>query len=203
MNTIKKISSKNSDNNNTIIINNINNNKINLNNSNDSLINKNLNSQKANEHITITYINKLLNENFDISNLKKYNISINPKISVAVTAYNGEKFIKNIHRSIQDQSFEDIEIIYVDDCSTDKTEEIIKSFQEIDKRIVYLKNKKNKGLFYSRSKGALFARGEFLQFVDIDDLLLNNILEKTYKIAKSRQVDIVQYAVIRGKKNLL
>ena len=199
VNTIKNILLKNS-NNNDDINNNTNNiiNILNISNSNISQENKNINSQETKKQDSIRYIKKLLNETFDINNLKKYNMSINPKISVIVTAYNGEKYIKNIHRSIQDQSFEDIEIIYVDDCSTDKTEEIIKSFQEIDNRIVYLKNKKNRGPFYSRNKGALFARGEFIQFIDIDDLLLNNILDKTYKIAKSKQVDIVQYAVIRG-----
>ena len=192
VNTVKNILSKNSNNNDNI--NNINNN-INLNISNISL--------ETNKQITTRYINKLLNENFDINNLKKYNISKNPKISIIISANNGEKYIKNIHRSIQDQSLEDIEIIYVNDNSTDKTEEIIKSFQEIDNRIVYLKNKKKRGPFYSRNKGALFARGEFIQFIDVDDLLLNNILEKTYIIAKSRQVDIVQYAVIRGKKSFI
>ena len=160
--------------------------------------NKNSILQKTDKNIISDYIKKILKEPFNINNLKKYNIRINPKISVIVPAYNAEKYLQNFHRSIQDQSFEDIEIIYVDDFSTDKTAEIIKSFQEIDNRIVYLKNKGNKSPFYSRNKGALFARGEYIQFIDADDMLVNNILEKTYSIAKNKLVDIVQYAVIRG-----
>ena len=173
----------------------------NLNNIEDTNIsqdNKNSILQKTDKNIISDYIKKILKEPFNINNLKKYNIRINPKISVIVPAYNAEKYLQNFHRSIQDQSFEDIEIIYVDDFSTDKTAEIIKSFQEIDNRIVYLKNKGNKSPFYSRNKGALFARGEYIQFIDADDMSVNNILGKTYSIAKNKLVDIVQYAVIRG-----
>jgi cellulose synthase/poly-beta-1,6-N-acetylglucosamine synthase-like glycosyltransferase len=144
------------------------------------------------------YVHNIIKEPFSLENLKKFNISFNPKISVIISSYNCEKNLKNIQRSIQDQSFGDIEIIYVDDCSTDNSSEIIKSFQEIDHRIVYLKNKVNKGPFYSRNKGALFARGQYIQFVDADDLLVNNILDKTLKIIEEKKVDIVQYAVIRG-----
>lgn len=144
------------------------------------------------------YIYEVIKEPLSIQNLKKFNISFNPKISVIIPAHNCEKYLKNIQRSIQDQSFEDIEIIYVDDCSTDNTSQIIKSFQEIDHRIVYVKNKVNRGNFYSRNKGALFARGQYIQFIDADDMLLNNILEKSFNIAEEKKVDIVQYAIICG-----
>ena len=144
------------------------------------------------------YIYDIIKEPLSLQNLKKFNISFNPKISVIIPSYNCEKYLKNIQRSIQDQSFEDIEIIYVDDCSTDNTSEIIKSFQEVDHRIVYLKNIVNKGLFYSRNKGAIFSRGKYIQFIDADDMLLNNILEKSLNIAEEKKVDIVQYATIRG-----
>ena len=163
---------------------------------NNSVINSSLHSLDMDK--ISEYILNLLNEPFSIDNLKNYIFNLNPKISIIITVYNSEKYIPNIQRSIQNQSFEDIEIIYVDDFSTDNTSQLIKSFQEIDQRIIYLKNKENKGPFYSRNKGALFARGEYLQFVDGDDLLVNNNLERTYRIAKDKNVDMVQYAVIRG-----
>lgn len=146
------------------------------------------------------YIYEVIKEPLSIQNLKKFNISFNPKISVIIPSHNCEEYLKNIQRSIQDQSIEDIEIIYVDDCSTDNTSEIIKSFQEIDHRIVYLKNKVNKGLFYSRNKGALFARGQYIQFIDADDMLVNDILEKALNIAEDKKVDVVQYALILGRQ---
>jgi glycosyltransferase involved in cell wall biosynthesis len=60
-----------------------------------------------------------------------------------------------------------------------------------------LKNKKNKGPFYSRNKAAIFSRGEFIQFVDSDDILINNILEKAYLIAKNKNIDIIQYKIVK------
>ena len=81
-----------------------------------------------------------------------------------------------IHKSIQDKSFKDIEIIYIDDGSKDTSVEFLKKMQEKDKRIVVLKNKESKGLFYNRYKGAIFPRGEYLQYVDSDAMLIGDIL---------------------------
>jgi glycosyltransferase involved in cell wall biosynthesis len=95
----------------------------------------------------------------------------------------------------------DIEIIFIDDCSSDNTTQIIENLQSKDKRIILLKNKKNKGPFYSRNKAGLFAKSEFIQFVDSDDILINNILEKAFLIAKMSNIDIIQYKFIKKKKN--
>jgi len=83
-----------------------------------------------------------------------------------------------IHKSIQDQSFKDIEIIYIDDGSNGESVEFLKKMQEKDKRMIILQNKESKASFYNRNKGALFARGEYLQYVDSDDMLVGDILEK-------------------------
>lgn len=97
---------------------------------------------------------------------------------------------------------QDIEIIYIDDCSTDKSDELIQNLQKKDQRIILLKNKERKGAFYSRNKGAIFARGEYLQYVDSADLLVGNILEKAYINAKINNIDIIQYKSIKeAKKN--
>ena len=66
-----------------------------------------------------------------------------------------------IIKSIQAQSLEDLEIIFVDDFSLDNTTQIISRLQKKDKRIILLRNKQNKGPFYSRNKAVIFARGEY------------------------------------------
>ena len=75
---------------------------------------------------------------------------------------------------------------------------------KIDKRIVYIKNEENKGAFYSRNKGVLNAKGEYILLVDIDDYLLNDILLKSYETAKLYNLDIVHFYVIASdfKKNV-
>jgi hypothetical protein len=96
-------------------------------------------------------------------NAQNFKFSENPKISVIIPFYNSLNNLNILHKSIQDQSMQDIEIIYIDDCSIDKSDELIQNLQKKDKRIILLKNKERKGTFYSRNKGAIFARGEYLQ----------------------------------------
>ena len=105
------------------------------------------------------------------NNIKAFNFVKNPKISIIIPVYNSQIFILQIIKSIQVQSLEDLEIIFIDDCSLDNTTQIITRLQKKDKRIILLKNKKNKGPFYSRNKAVIFARGEYIQFVDSDDIL--------------------------------
>ena len=96
-----------------------------------------------------------------------------------------------------------IEIIFIDDVSTDNSSEIIKEFMKKDKRIIYLKNDINRRTFYSRKRGVLNSKGEYILIIDPDDLLLNNILEKAYETAKYYNLDILQFYIIIGnyKKN--
>lgn len=126
---------------------------------------------------------------------------INPKISIILPIYNKEKYLLKSLRSIQNQSLKDIEIIFVDDLSSDKSVEIIKKFQETDKRIILFKNKENKGSFYSKIVGAKLAKGEYLQFLDPDDFLVGDILRKAYHTAKiNNYIDIIQYYMIEKKR---
>ena len=146
----------------------------------------------------------------EIKNYKLLNISYqnkedfikreNPKISIIITVYNQEKYLKMIYASIQKQSLKDIEIIFVDDASTDNSSIIIKEFMKIDKRIIYVRNEENKRAFYSRNRGVLISRGEYILAIDPDDLLLNNILIKLYKTSKQYDLDILQYYVLIGSR---
>ena len=122
----------------------------------------------------------------------------NPKISIIITIYNQKEFIKLIYTCIQNQSIKDIEIIFVDDASTDGSKRIIKLLMKRDKRIIYLKNIINKGQYYSRYKGVLSAKGKYVIIIDPDDLLLNDILNKAYALANQYSLDIVHYYHIKG-----
>ena len=111
--------------------------------------------------------------------------------------------MKYLYSSIQRQRLKDIEIIIIDDASIDNSSKIINCLMKNDKRIIYIRNKINKGAFYSRNEGILFSKGEYVLVIDPDDLLLNDILMKAYEISKYYNLDILQYYVIRGsyKKN--
>jgi glycosyltransferase involved in cell wall biosynthesis len=136
-------------------------------------------------------------------NKKKIKKYIIPKISIISPVYNGEKFILRFLRSIQNQNFEDIEIIFVDDFSKDNTIKIIEDCQKKDKRITLIKQKKNKGTLKSRNIGALKAKGEYLIFPDSDDILSNDILKKCYNIAKRYNYDLIRFIFHRKNKNYI
>lgn len=93
-----------------------------------------------------------------------------PKISVIMPVYNGEKYLREAIDSILNQTYEGFEFIIINDCSTDLTEEIIKSYN--DSRIIYIKNEKNLGVALSLNKGLDLAQGEYIARMDADDISL-------------------------------
>ena len=97
----------------------------------------------------------------------------NPKITALTASYNSEKTIKAAIRSIQNQKMDEIEILIVDDASTDKSLAIIEDLQKEDKRIRIIKNKENFGPLFSKSIGALSAKGKYIMQLDSDDLFIN------------------------------
>ncbi|MEZ0323038.1 MAG: glycosyltransferase family 2 protein [Hydrogenothermaceae bacterium] len=101
--------------------------------------------------------------------------------TVIIPVYNGEKFIKNAINSVLNQTFKDLEIIVVDDCSTDKTVEIIeKHFENIlNSKLKIIKNQKNMERSYSRNIGAENAKGKFIFFLDYDDEWEKDYIEKS------------------------
>ena len=136
--------------------------------------------------IITLYLDRKLNKN----NFKRVE---NPKISVISAVYNSEKYILRFLRSIQNQLFFDIEIIFVDDCSDDNSILVIEKYKKDDERIILIKNKKNKGTLISRNIGALKAKGEFLMFPDPDDMLSADILNICYKISKRYNFDLIRF----------
>ncbi len=93
-----------------------------------------------------------------------------PKISVIMPAYNAEKYIAEAIDSILGQTFGDFEFIILNDCSKDRTEEIILSYD--DPRIVYVKNEENMGVARTLNRGLDLAKGEFIARMDADDISL-------------------------------
>lgn len=98
------------------------------------------------------------------------------KVSVITPTYNDERFIKETLLSILNQTHSNLEILVVDDCSTDSTVEIIKSIN--DDRIKLFVNDKNQGAAYSRNLAISKATGEYIAFLDGDDCWESNKLEK-------------------------
>ena len=132
---------------------------------------------------------------------KKYPKSENPKISIIIPVYNKENFILRVLRSIQNQSFKDIEIIFCDDYSEDNSRLLIEKYQKEDERIVLLKQDKNRGTLINRIDGVNLAKGEYILFLDPDDLLLDNILTKIYPKAKNNNIDIFEFQAFAGDFN--
>ncbi|MCK4650245.1 glycosyltransferase family 2 protein [Candidatus Pacearchaeota archaeon] len=114
-----------------------------------------------------------------------------PKISIIMPVYNSEKYLKKSIGSVLNQTLREIELICINDCSTDNSLKILMGFQKKDKRIKILSNKKNIGPGESRNIGINIAKGEYVCFLDSDDWLEKNACEILIKKAKSGGADIV------------
>lgn len=102
-------------------------------------------------------------------------MNTSPKISVVMSVYNGQKYLKEAIESVLNQTFPDFEFIIFDDCSTDKSLSIIETYT--DKRIKLIKNEINKGLTVNLIEGVKIAQGEFLARMDADDICIPQRLE--------------------------
>jgi len=112
-----------------------------------------------------------------------------PKISIVLPTYNGMKYIQKSIDSCLNQTYKNIELIIVDDGSTDDTPEIIKSYR--DKRIKYLRHKKNKGLPYALNTGFSNATGEYLTWTSDDNSYDEKAVEKMLTFLGNRKCQFV------------
>ena len=143
------------------------------------------------------YIQKCLEG--ELINNNTLNIVDTPKISVIIPVYNCEKTIKASIRSIQNQEMQEIEIILVNDYSTDNTLNIIKELSLEDQRINIINNNKNMGTMYSRNIGILNSKGKYVMNLDNDDLFLNSdIFDILFKEAEKENVDILGFAAVES-----
>ena len=111
-----------------------------------------------------------------------------PKISIIIPVYNTEKYLHECLNSVVSQTIKDIEIICIDDGSTDNSYQILQEYAEKDSRFVILQQE-NKGAGAARNKGIEIAKGEFLVFLDSDDYYLDtDVLESLYESAQKNDV---------------
>ena len=111
-------------------------------------------------------------------------------VSIIVPMYNAEKFIERCLKSILDQSYEDIEVIVINDGSTDGSFEHAKNLTAHDER-VRIVNQDNHGLVYSRKRGIELAQGEYVLFVDSDDYIDHDMVENLVEIARKNSANAV------------
>lgn len=122
----------------------------------------------------------------------KAKLDESPKVTVVVPVYNAEKYLRECIESIADQTLEEIEMIFVDDGSTDKSLDILKEYEKKDSRIsVITQEHANAGV--ARNRGLSVATGEYLSFLDADDFFEPNMLEKAYDKAKNEKAEIIVY----------
>ena len=141
--------------------------------------------RKFNDYINICLKNRLIIKDFEIINP--------PKISIVMPIYNAEKYLFYSLRSIQNQKLKDIEILLIDDCSTDESLKIIKNYMIEDRRIRLIKNKKNRKILYSKSIGALNSNGKYILELDQDDMFIrNDCFDILYLQAETNNLDLVQ-----------
>ena len=114
----------------------------------------NLSMKTYEEFYSLNSQNKLIEENI------KFEKSNSPEVSIVIIAHNLDQCIHRVLRSVQNQSLKNLEIIIVDDCSTDNTTEVIKQFQKEDPRIILLEHDSNYGPIKSRSDGIKSAKGK-------------------------------------------
>lgn len=115
------------------------------------------------------------------------------KVSVVIPAYNVEKYIGDCLNSVICQTLECIEIVCVDDGSTDWTSHILRDFSKTDERIKVIDLCKNQGQSIARNVGLSVARGEYIYFLDADDMISANCLETLYAISCQRKLDICYF----------
>lgn len=115
-------------------------------------------------------------------------------VSIVITLYNKEQYIKRAIDSILNQSHSDCEVVVVDDCSSDNS---VKMCQEYGNKIKLILNKNNVGLPHSRKIGIENAQGEFVTFVDADDYLGDDAVKHCIDCQKNHEADIVQMHLTR------
>ena len=125
-----------------------------------------------------------------------------PKITVIIPIYNAELYLERCIDSIVNQSFKDIELICVNDGSTDNSEQIIKKYQDNHNNIILI-SKKNEGVSVARNIGLEKSNSDYIYFVDADDWLSPDCLESIYNAAISSQADIIYFNANIYKNNTL
>lgn len=127
-----------------------------------------------------------------------------PLVSVIMPSYNGEEFIEQAISSVIAQTVEDWELIVIDDCSADRTRQIVEGFAISDERVRLVRNQKNMGAAGSRNRGLELCNGAYVALLDSDDYWQPQWLSKMLECARQTEADIIycSYAIVdeQGRK---
>lgn len=115
------------------------------------------------------------------------------KISILIPVYNVESYLEECLNSVIHQTEKDLEIICVDDASTDNSLQILKEYAKYDKRIKIISHSQNQGLCKTRKDAVLIAKGEYIMFLDSDDYLSLNACQELYTNIIEQNVDFLQF----------
>ncbi|MBP5322466.1 MAG: glycosyltransferase family 2 protein [Bacteroidaceae bacterium] len=120
------------------------------------------------------------------------------KISILCAVYNAEPFLPQCINSLRNQTLRDIQIICIDDCSTDHSLQIINEFAAEDNRIIVIQTPQNEGQAAARNRGIEIADGEFITMVDADDWLAPDALEQAWDVAQQHpETDAVLFDLVK------
>ena len=120
-----------------------------------------------------------------------------PKISIIIPVYNVEKYLRECLDSCVNQTLKDIEIICVDDCSTDNSYKILEEYLQKDSRIRILRQEQNRKQGAARNKGLEVATGEYIWFVDSDDYIDTKACQILYNAIKEFDVDLLCFSALQ------
>ena len=142
---------------------------------------------KFNSYIKLCRDGKLIDKT-------KYPLLKTPKISVIIPIYNGGKYLDYSLKTIQNQELKEIEIIIIDDCSTDDSLNDVERLMKEEPRIRLIKNLRNRKILYSKSIAALNSNGEFILELDQDDMFIReDLFSILYLESKKNNLDLVQF----------
>lgn len=122
-------------------------------------------------------------------------------VSIVMPAYNAEEHIEEAINSVISQTYENWELLVIDDCSSDRTAEVAKAFEKIDSRIHVFRNSKNIGVAQTRNHGIDVAKGEWVALLDSDDFWHKEKLERQLKAANESNADIIYCSYTLVDKN--
>jgi glycosyltransferase involved in cell wall biosynthesis len=127
---------------------------------------------------------------------------MNGLVSIITPSYNSAEYIAETIQSVQNQSYTNWEMIIVDDCSSDNTEEIVKKIQQSDTRVHFLKLDKNSGSGIARNKGIEKATGDYMTFIDSDDIWFPDFIKNSIEAIQTSKTPFVFSSYKRSNEEL-
>ena len=145
-------------------------------------------------YITLSFcvlLNYTFAENIEETKIITENNNNKPLVSVIMPVYNAEKYLDRSISSIINQTYDNLEILLIDDCSTDNSYNILKEYAKKDKRIKVFHNQENQHVSETRNVGIRNSTGKYLYFIDSDDFIDNDYIEHLVNTAEKENADVV------------